>query len=72
MFVSGLLQHATRNRFPFVVNWVAIDFEPGLKRLPRSVREIAKAWVYTGLQTSDGQAKPALKVWDAYLAKSRP
>jgi hypothetical protein len=71
-FVSGLLQHATRNRFPFVVNWVAIDFEPGLKRLPRSVREIAKAWVYTGLQTSAGQAKPALKVWDAYLAKSRP
>ncbi len=71
-FVSGLLQHATRNRFPFVVNWVAIDFEPGLKRLPGSVREVAKAWVYTGLQTSNGQNKPALIVWDAYLAKSRP
>lgn len=71
-FVSGLLQHATNNRFAFVVNWVAVDFDPGLKRLPRAVREIAKAWVYTGLQSSDGKDKPALAVWDAYLARSRP
>ncbi|MEO0655404.1 MAG: hypothetical protein AAFY77_11120 [Pseudomonadota bacterium] len=71
-FVSGLLDHAARNRFAFVVNWVAIDFEPGLKRLPRSVREIAKAWVNTGLQTSDGRAKPALGIWQGYLAQSRP
>lgn len=71
-FVSGLLQHATRQRFAFVVNWVAIDFDPGLKRLPRSVREIAKAWVHTGLQNADGTNKPALAVWDAYLAASRP
>lgn len=71
-FVSGLLEHATRNRFPFVVNWVAIDFTPGLKRLPRSVREIAKAWVHTGLQSADGADKPALRVWESYLARSRP
>ena len=71
-FVTGLLQQATRGRFPFVVNWVAIDFDPGLKRLPRSVREVAKAWVHTGLQNADGTDKPALSVWDAYLAASRP
>lgn len=71
-FMTGLMQHAVQNRFPFVVNWVAVDFNPGLKRLPRPVREIAKAWVHTGLQTSRGKDKPALRVWDAYLAQSRP
>lgn len=71
-FVRGLLRHAVAERFPFVVNWVAIDFTPGLRRLPRSVREIARAWVHTGLQTADGRDKPALSVWDAYLARSRP
>ena len=71
-FLKGLLQHATRLRFAFVVNWVAIDFDPGLKRLPRSVREIAKAWVHTGLQTAAGADKPALTVWDTYLRQSRP
>ena len=71
-FVEGLLRHATSGRFPFVVNWVAIDFEPGLRRLPRSVREVAKAWVYTGLQASDGRDKPALEIWDAYLDRSSP
>ena len=71
-FVEGLLRHAVRDRFAFVVNWVAIDFDPGLKRLPRSFREITKAWVHTGLQSTDGGNKQALRVWDAYLAKSRP
>ncbi len=71
-FIEGLLRHATAGRFPFVVNWVAIDFTPGLRRLPRSVREIAKAWVHTGLQSADGRDKPALGVWNAYLARSRP
>ena len=32
----------------------------------------AKAWVHTGLQTADGRDKPALGVWKAYLARSRP
>ncbi|HEV8033273.1 hypothetical protein [Yoonia sp.] len=71
-FVGGLLAHAVANDFPFVVNWVAIDFEPGLRRLPAALREIAKAWVHTGLETSAGEDKPALAIWDAYLRQSRP
>lgn len=71
-FLTGLMDHAVDENFAFVVNWVAIDFTPLLAKLPASVREIAKAWVHTGLQTADGRDKPALAIWQSYLAASRP
>ncbi len=69
-FVTGLLAHATARGYPFVVNWLAIDFDPLLKRLPKEVREVASIFVHTGLQRADGRNKPALAVWDAYLQAS--
>ncbi len=67
-FVSGILDYAGQNQVPFVVNWVAIDFDPMIKKLPAPMDEIAKAWVHTGLRDADGNDKLALRVWTSYLA----
>ena len=69
-FISGLLAHATAHGYPFVINWLAIDFDPLLKRLPKPVREVATIFVHTGLQRTGGKDKPALAVWGAYLQAS--
>jgi len=69
-FVAGLLAHATAHHYPFVINWVAIDFDPLLKRLEGPVREVATLFAYAGLQRANGRDKPALAVWDAYLQAS--
>ncbi|NVE95036.1 glycosyl hydrolase 53 family protein [Altererythrobacter lutimaris] len=66
-FVGGLLDHAAEKDFPFVVNWVAVDFDPMIPKLPSPLDEIAKAWVHTGLQNADGDDKQALSVWRSYL-----
>lgn len=71
-FVNGILSHAARNNYPFVVNWVAVDFDPMIKKLPKPLGEVAKAWVHTGLQTAKGKDKPALEVWSEYLAAYVP
>lgn len=67
-FVRFILDNANKNNFLFVVNFVNTDYEKLLSKLPKQVREVSKAWVYTGLARPNGTAKPALGVWDAYLA----
>lgn len=71
-FVSGVLDYAAQNQVPFVINWVAVDFDPMINKLPAPMNEIAKAWVHTGLQDSNGQDKIALGVWNSYLAAYQP
>ncbi|MEL6666778.1 MAG: integrase arm-type DNA-binding domain-containing protein [Pseudomonadota bacterium] len=51
---------------------VAVDFDPMIKKLPSPMDEIAKAWVHTGLQDTDGGDKSALNVWAAYLGAYQP
>lgn len=67
-FVAGVLDYAVQNQVPFIVNWVAVDFDPMIKKLPSPMDEIAKAWVHNGLQDANGDAKTALGVWTSYLA----
>lgn len=66
-FVSFLLAQARKHRFPFVINWVPIDFDPLLEHLTGDAHEIGKAWVHTGLAYPDGTPKPALRTWDRYF-----
>lgn len=66
-----LLQTAERDSFEFVVNFAGIDFERLTARLSGDVRELALVWTYTGLETGDGQAKPALEVWRSWLDAER-
>lgn len=66
-YMELLLQTAERDSFEFVVNFAGIDFERLTARLSGEVRELALIWTYTGLETDDGQAKPALEVWRSWL-----
>ena len=66
-YLSMILQQAQEHKFVFVINWVAIDYDRLLEKLPAGpIQEIAKAWVHTGLVSSDGKNKPPLGVWDSY------
>jgi|Deesub1362A_J573_1020465.scaffolds.fasta_scaffold03379_4 hypothetical protein len=70
-YLEFLLRAAAELDFEFVVNWAPIDFEPMLKHFPPGLRDLGRYWAYTGLQRSDGCPKPALAIWDAYLALPR-
>lgn len=70
-FWEMIFDHAQKHRFKFVINWVPIDFDPMLPKLPKNMREIAKAWVHTGMLTHKKIEKPAFKLWKKHLkAKS--
>ncbi len=66
-FTELLLRTATRDNYLFVINFATTDFEKLVAKLPPPVDDLARIWAYTGMQTSDKKAKPALAVWDAYL-----
>lgn len=66
-WVDFLLRQAGENQFRFVVAFTGIDYDKLLAVFPEDVRELGTIWVYTGLERSDGCAKRALSVWDAYL-----
>ncbi|TNE29359.1 MAG: hypothetical protein EP349_06625 [Alphaproteobacteria bacterium] len=70
-FTAMILEQAAAHDFLFVINWVAIDFDAMIAKLPKSVRGIAKAWVHTGLLTKKKKPKPAFEVWKLYLSKQR-
>lgn len=67
-FTELLLDTATRDRYEFVINFATTDFERLCEKLPPPIDDLARIWAYTGMQTSDKRPKPALSVWDAYLA----
>lgn len=66
-YMKSMLQLANQHDFRFVINWAAIDFEELLQEIPIFMRDLARFWVYTGLETGPGCEKPALTIWDAYL-----
>jgi len=70
-FIELILRKAQELKFLFVINWLAIDYDKMLGKLPKPAREVAKAWVHTGMVTADGQEKPALAVWRRYLQMKR-
>jgi hypothetical protein len=70
-FIRFILSEANKNNFVFVINFVNIDYDKLLGKLPNEVKEVAKAWVSTGLARSDNTPKPALSIWDAYFHLSR-
>ncbi|NNG02593.1 MAG: hypothetical protein HKM95_00635 [Inquilinus sp.] len=70
-YMELLLQTAERDGFEFVVNFAGIDFERLTARLNGEIRELSLIWTYTGLETGDGAAKPALEVWRSWLDATR-
>ncbi|MCB1782825.1 MAG: hypothetical protein KDI13_02420 [Alphaproteobacteria bacterium] len=70
-FIEMILSQAAKHKFVFVINWVPIDFDEMLGKIPSEFASIAKAWVHTGLLDEDFDAKPAYEVWTSYLKQKR-
>ena len=72
-FTKLLLATAERDRYAFVINFATTDFEKLVARLRYPLDDLARVWVYTGMQTAERKPKPALAIWDSYLrAKYEP
>ena len=72
-FTKLLLATAERDRYTFVINFATTDFERLVARLRYPLDDLARVWVYTGMQTAERKPKPALAVWNSYLrAKYEP
>lgn len=69
-FLEMILQNAAKHEFVFVINWVPIDFNKMLPKIPSAFRGIAKAWVHSGLLDKKFKPKPAFEVWRKYLGTS--
>ena len=67
-FEQFLLGTAGRDGYAFVINFASTDFDKLVARLSPPMDDWANIWAYTGLQTSDRKPKPALSVWDRFLA----
>jgi hypothetical protein len=67
-YYDVLLRTAQRDNYLFIATFATTDFERLVAQLPQEARDLATIWAYTGLQTSDGQPKPALELWDRFLA----
>ncbi len=67
-YYDVLLRTAQRDNYRFIVTFATTDFEKLAAQLPKEARDLAMVWAYTGLQTSAGQPKPALELWDRFLA----
>lgn len=70
-FMEMILSQAEKHNFLFVVNWLAIDFDEMLDKLPKEFAGLAKAWVHTGMLDKDFERKPAYEVWVRYLQQKR-
>jgi len=66
-FTELLLQTAARDGYDFVINFATTDFEKLVDQLPVRLQDLARIWAFTGMQSSDGRAKPALGVWEGYF-----
>lgn len=66
-FLEMIFRNAAEHDFVFVINWVPIDFDKMIPKIPAAFRGIAKAWVHSGLLDKNLKPKPAFKVWKAYL-----
>lgn len=67
-YVRDLLESANQYQFVFVINWVNVDYNKLLAKVPDPTqKEFANLWVYDGLWNDKFEAKQALKVWQSYL-----
>jgi alpha-N-arabinofuranosidase len=62
-----MLATASRDRYEFVINFATTDFDKLCAKLPPPIDDLARIWAFTGMQTGDLKAKPALATWDNYL-----
>lgn len=69
-FVRFILEYAQANRLLFVNNYIPIDYDELVTKLPKEFKEYegaARAWMHSGLIDTERNPKPALATWDAYF-----
>ena len=66
-FIAMVLHEAAEHNFPFVINWVPIDYNKLIKKLPKELQDVATIWVHTGMLDKNLKPKPALSVWQEHL-----
>jgi hypothetical protein len=69
-YIRELMEIARRDRYLFVINYLAVDYDKLSARFPAQ-RDLFQLWESMGFLDSGLRAKPALKAWDAALAESR-
>jgi hypothetical protein len=66
-FTDFLLKTAARDSYEFVINFATTDSDRLVARLQPPLADLARIWAYIGMQTSDGQPKPASAVWNGFF-----
>lgn len=64
-YVELLLRKAHQHRFRIVTYVPPVDYDDLLSRM---TWDMAPFWAHNGFRESDGEEKPVLDLWDAYLA----
>ena len=67
-YYEYLLDLAADREFLFVTSFIHRDYDALWEKIQDSSPEFFKLWKDTGLQDGDGVARPALQVWDDWLA----
>jgi hypothetical protein len=70
-FVADQLSAGDRHQLPFIVNFVARDYDELWQKLPAESQELGMVWRDTGLYDEAGMARPALALWRSALARPR-
>ena len=69
-YVRELFEIAARDRYAFVIWFLAVDYDKLYARMPPG-SEAMQLWRNIGLLDGELRPKPAWDVWKAGLAKSR-
>lgn len=64
-----LFAHAQERRFEFIVSFIHRDYDALWETIKASAPEIFKAWRDCGFVDENGKARPALALWDEWLAR---
>lgn len=67
-FISFVLKKAMDDAFVFVIHFTGTDYDKLVAKIPAEFQEFAKAWEHSGLRDMSLAPKPALAIWDSYLA----
>lgn len=68
-YFEYLLPLAERRRFSFVVSFIHQDYDELWEMIKKDAPELFMAWRDCGLIDEKGRERPALKVWDQWLAR---
>ncbi len=69
-YIEILLKNAKEKDFEFVIIWTGIDFDKLIEVIPDwQIKEIAKIWLYTWLETYSWKKKSAYYIWKNYFEK---